>query len=185
MTKRAWILFGGGIPLLGLIALLAWASVSTGGNPGGLATNSNLVEFDIDPETARDFDLELFGGGTLKLSDLRGKVVMVDFWASWCLPCRVEAPALTKVYKEFKGQDVEFVGVDVWDSVGDAEIFLQQEGQTYPAGSDPDGQIAIDYGVRGIPEKYFIDRDGILVKKLSGPLTETTLRNTINELLAR
>ncbi len=185
MTKRVWIILGGGIPLLGLIALLAWASISTGGNPGGLATNSDLFEFDIDQETARDFELELFGGRTLKLFDLRGKVVMVDFWASWCAPCRVEAPVLTRVYREFEGQDVEFIGVDVWDNVGDAEIFLLQEGQAYPNGSDANGTIAINYGVRGIPEKYFIDRAGILVKKLSGPLTETTLRNTINELLAR
>jgi cytochrome c biogenesis protein CcmG/thiol:disulfide interchange protein DsbE len=80
---------------------------------------------------------------------------------------------------------VEFVGIDVWDNVGDAEVFLQQKGQVYPVGYDADGSIAINYGVRGIPEKYFIDRDGVLVKKLSGPLTEATLRETINELLAR
>ncbi len=185
MTKRGWIVLGGGAPLLALIALLAWASASTGGNPGGLATNSDLVEFDIDPEMASDFELELIGGGTLKLSDLRGQVVMVDFWASWCPPCRSEAPALAKVYEEFRGQLGEFVGVDVCDNIGDAEIFLQQEGQVYPAGSDADGVIAIDYGVRGIPEKYFIDKDGILVKKVSGPLTETALRETIDKLISR
>ena len=185
MTKRTWIILGGGIPLLGLIALLAWASISTGGNPGGLGTNSDLFETQIDAGEAREFELQLIGGGSLKLSDFRGKVVMVDFWASWCAPCRVEAPVLTKVYREFEGQDIEFIGVDVWDNIGDAEIFLQHEGQTYLNGSDANGTIAINYGVRGIPEKYFIDRDGMLVKKLSGPLTETTLRNTINELLAR
>lgn len=185
MNKRALILLGGGIPLLALIALLAWASISTGGNPGGLATNSNLEEFEVDAELARDFSLELINGDSLKLSDYRGKVVMVDFWASWCQPCRVEAPALKNVYEEYQGRDVEFIGVAVWDNVGDAEVFIKQEGQTYPNGFDANGVIAIDYGVRGIPEKYFIDRDGILIKKLSGPLTETTLRNTLNELLAR
>ena len=185
MTKRGWTILGGGVPLAALIALLAWASFGTGSNPGGFATNSNLVETEIEPEVARDFELQLIGGGTLKLSDLRGKVVMVDFWASWCAPYRVEAPVLASVYLEYQGQDVEFVGVSVWDNIGDAEIFLQQEGQTYPAGSDASGVIAIDYGVRGIPEKYFIDREGILMKKLSGPLTETTLRDAINELLER
>ena len=185
MTKRGWIVLGGGVVISALIAILAWASISTGGNPGGLAVNSDLVEFEIDASAARDFDLDLIGGGTVQLSDLRGKVVMVDFWASWCPPCRVEAPALAKVYREFRGQPVEFLGVDIWDNIGDAELFLQQEGQAYPNGFDASGVVAIDYGVRGIPEKYFIDREGILVKKLSGPLTETTLRNTINELLER
>ena len=185
MTKRGWILLGGGAVISALIAILSWASISTGGNPGGLAVNSDLVEFEIDASAARDFDLDLIGGGTVQLSDLRGKVVMVDFWASWCPPCRVEAPALAKVYREFQGQPVEFLGVDIWDNIGDAELFLQQEGQAYPNGFDASGVVAIDYGVRGIPEKYFIDREGILVKKLSGPLTETTLRNTINELLER
>ena len=185
MTKRGWIVLGGGVVISALIAILAWASISTGGNPGGLAVNSDLVEFEIDASAARDFDLDLIGGGTVQLSDLRGKVVMVDFWASWCPPCRVEAPALAKVYREFQGQPVEFLGVDIWDNIGDAELFLQQEGLAYPNGFDASGVVAIDYGVRGIPEKYFIDREGILVKKLSGPLTETTLRNTINELLER
>ena len=185
MTKRGWIVLGGGAVISALIAILSWASISTGGNPGGLAVNSDLVEFEIDASAARDFDLDLIGGGTVQLSDLRGKVVMVDFWASWCPPCRVEAPALAKVYREFQGQPVEFLGVDIWDNIGDAELFLQQEGQAYPNGFDASGVVAIDYGVRGIPEKYFIDRKGILVKKLSGPLTETTLRNTINELLER
>ncbi len=185
MSKRGWIILGGGVPILALIALLAWASVRSGGNPGGLAVNSNLVEAEVEAGAARDFELELLGGGTLKLSDLRGKVVMVDFWASWCPPCRVEAPALVKVYQEFQGQPVEFVGVALWDNVGDAEVYLQQEGVTYPNGFDGSGAIAIDYGVRGIPEKYFIGRDGVLVKKLIGPLTETVLRDTINELLGR
>ncbi len=188
MSKRGWIILGGGVPILALIALLAWASIRPGGNPGGLAVNSNFAEARVDSIEARDFELQLFGGGTLKLSDLRGKVVMVDFWASWCPPCRAEVPALVKVYgefREFEGQPVEFIGIDLWDNAGDAEIYLQQEGVTYPNGIDADGAIAIDYGVRGIPEKYFIDRDGVVVKKLSGPLTETVLRDTINELLGR
>ncbi len=185
MTKRTWILLGGGIPLLALIALLTWASIRTGGNPGGLATNSDFMELKVEAKPARDFSLNLMNGDSFKLSDYLGQVVMVDFWASWCQPCRVEAPTLRKLYQEFQGQPVEFVGVNIWDNIGDAEVFIEQESQVYPNGFDADGEIIIDYGVRGIPEKYFIDRSGILVKKLSGPLNETTLRETLNELLTR
>ena len=185
MSKRGWIVLGGGAPLLALIALLAWASVRSGGNPGGLAVNSDFAEAEVDAEVARDFELELIGGGTIRLSDLRGKVVMVDFWASWCPPCRVEAPALRSVYQKFQGQPVEFVGVAIWDNIGDTELFLQEHEVNYPNGFDAPGVIAIDYGVRGIPEKFFIGRDGVVAKKFSGPLTEASLRDTINELLAK
>ena len=109
---------------------------------------------------------------------------MVDFWASWCPPCRVEAPGLANVYREFQGQPVEFVGVALWDNPGDAALYLQQEGVPYPNGFDASGAIAIDYGVRGIPEKFFIDRDGIVRQKFVGPIREDKLRETLNELLA-
>ena len=141
--------------------------------------------FTLIGNTAPDFNLILFDGNEFTLSDYYGSPIVLNFWASWCQPCRVEAPTLGKVYKEFQDQSVEFIGVDVWDNIGDAEIFLQQEGHNYPNGFDAEGVIAIDYGVRGIPEKYFIDRHGVLVKKLSGPLTEATLRRSLNELLSR
>ena len=79
---------------------------------------------------------------------------------------------------------MEFVGVSIWDRAGDAELYVEQEGQEYPNGSDPDGAIAIDYGVRGIPEKFFITPDGVIAKKFVGPLDAEFLRKTLDALLA-
>ena len=180
-------------PVLALIALLAWASVKSGGTPGGLGVNNEFGQVSINKEAAREFSLELFSETnnegptlrpTLNLSELRGKLVVLDFWASWCSPCRQEALDLAQVYREFQGAPVEFVGVDIWDGRRDALDHIARYNVPYPNGFDREGVIAIDYGVRGIPEKIFIDRNGETVKKFVGPITAETLRETLNQLLA-
>ena len=175
---------GGGIPILTLIGLLAWASVVTGGNPGGLGTNYEFGQVQVEPEVARGFTLELLDGSILSLSDLRGKIVLLDFWASWCPPCRQEAPDLARVYREYVGQGVEFVGVDIWDHRQDAVDYVAAFAVPYANGVDSKGAIAIDYGVRGIPEKFLINGDGTTVRKFVGPISADTLRAALNDLLA-
>ncbi len=167
----------------GLFSLLAWGLVQSGGRPGGLVINTKLGEVSIKQLPARDFTLQVFDGRTLALSDLRGKVVMVDFWASWCPPCRQEAPVLAQVYREYRDRGIEFVGVSIWDDEGDARAYVQRYGITYPNGVDERGAIAIDYGVTGIPEKYFISMEGVLLKKFIGPMDTGRLRKLLDELL--
>ena len=183
MNKRGWILLGTAVPVAALIALLAWASVKSGSNPGGLAVNNEFGQVSIDAEAARDFSLELMDGQTLTLSELRGKVIMLDFWASWCPPCRQEAPALAQVYREFQGQPVEFIGIDIWDRPSDAREYVDLFDVPYPNNIDSQGIVAIDYGVKGIPEKIFIDPNGVISKKFVGPINADTLRATLNDLL--
>ena len=168
----------------GLIALFAWGLARSGGSPTGFAVNSRLGEVDIQRGPARPFQLTTFDGEMLRLEDLRGQVVMVDFWASWCPPCRAEAPVLAQVYREYRDKGVEFVGITIWDTEKDAQAYIQQFGIAYPNGLDAQGRIAIDYGVTGIPEKYFISRDGVLVKKFIGPMDAVRLRQVLDELLA-
>ena len=184
LGKRRWILLGSAIPVLALLALLVWASVKSGGNPGGLGVNSELGEVSSSVDFARDFSLELLNGQTLTLSELEGKIVMLDFWASWCAPCRQEASVLANVYREFSGLPVEFIGVDIWDGREDARRFVSQFDVPYPTGVDAKGTIAIDYGVRGIPEKFFISPDGAILKKFTGPMNEDSLRTILDGLLA-
>ena len=183
MSKRGWLLLGSAVPVVALIALLAWASLQPDDSPEGFVVNEDLGELDISEDRARDFSLELFDGSDVALSDFRGKAVMLDFWSSWCAPCQWEAPTLSQVYGEYRDRGVEFIGVAIWDSTQSAEDFVDEFDVPYPSGVDSDGLIIIDYGIKGIPEKIFIDADGVIRKKFVGPMDADTLRATLNSLL--
>ena len=170
------------LPAVGLVALFAWGLWQSGGRPGG-PVNTQFGEVAIQEGPAREFTLNLFDGRTLSLTDLRGKVVLVDFWASWCPPCRQEASGLAQVYREYEGRGVEFVGIDIWDTDSEAQKYLTRYDVTYPNGLDERGVIAVDYGVTGIPEKYFITPDGHLAKRFIGPMEKEKLRQVLDVLL--
>lgn len=184
LSRRSLVLLLSVIPLVGLFAILFWGLTRTGGTPGGLLVNRSFGEVVVRQRPAPEFSLALFDGGTLSLSELRGKVVLVDFWASWCPPCRQEAPVLAQVYREYRVRGVEFVGVSIWDFPQDALEYVAQFGIEYPTGLDAKGAIAIDYGVTGIPEKYLIDKEGVLVDKYIGPSDTAGLRSLLDKLLS-
>jgi cytochrome c biogenesis protein CcmG/thiol:disulfide interchange protein DsbE len=133
---------------------------------------------------ASDFTLELFSGDKLKLSDLRGKAVLLNFWASWCMPCRDEAPTLEASWKRYKDKPVVFVGIDVWDDKDSALSYITQFGGGYVNGIDPKGEIAVDYGVGGVPETYFIDASGKIVDKYTGALSEEMINQFLGKALS-
>jgi len=157
--------------------------VKSGGSPGGFGVNNSFGEVNVATEPAREISLELLDSNTLTLSDLQGKVVMLNFWASWCPPCRIEAPALAEVYQEYAGQPVEFVGIDIWDRRESALESIDKYEVTYPNGIDDKGTIIVDYGVTGIPETLFIGCDGVLAKNFAGPISAYKLREVLDELL--
>lgn len=134
----------------------------------GFFRDPRYIPSPIVGRPAPPFTLTLFTGEKLSLADLRGKVVFVNFWASWCPPCLAEAKELEATWRELKERDVVFVGVQIQDAEANGRKFVGEFNITYPNGLDASGRIAIDYGVWGIPESFFVDPDGRITYKHVG-----------------
>jgi len=164
------------LAVVGFVALL-W---------GGLARKEPLTGASGAARVNRpaaDFTLPLFSGGSLTLSSLRGKPVVINFWASWCPPCREEAPILEEVWRRYRDKGVTFIGVDIQDAEADARAYIKEFGITYPNGPDIGGRITIDYGVGGIPVTFFVNREGLIVSRWVGAINERILVSRIEDLL--
>ena len=126
----------------------------------------------------------LDGQGTSGLADLGGKVVVLNFWASWCEPCKAEAPRLEAAWNQFRGKGVIVIGVDAQDFSGDARKFMRRHGVTYPNVHDGPGNVLPKYGVTGFPETYFVGRDGKLVgERVQGEISAAKLLGGIRRAL--
>lgn len=134
---------------------------------------------------APDFELETFDGGTLRLSDLEGKVVVLNFWASWCPPCRWEMPFFETMWNEYRDQDVVFVGVAMSDTLEEAQGFAEESGVTYPIGLDDTGEIVRAYEVYSLPTTFFIDKEGQVQRRLTSAANEALLRVFLRGQLPR
>ena len=134
---------------------------------------------------APPFSLTLFDGTPLRLQDLRGKVVFINFWASWCQPCRAEAEDLETTWQKVRDTDVVFLGINIQDVDSDARAFLKEFHTTYSNGRDASGKIAVDYGVWGIPETFFVDRDGRITYKHICALEPALITSKLKEARER
>jgi cytochrome c biogenesis protein CcmG/thiol:disulfide interchange protein DsbE len=152
------------IGVAALLGLLVW-KVARGDN-GGVSAQLARGESPAAPE----FDLpRLDRQGRLTFSSLRGKAVVVNFWASWCIPCRDEAPVLEQTYRRYRDQGLVVLGIDVNDFRADARRFMEKYGLTYPVVYDGKGSTVGKWGVTGFPETFFVDRSGKLVgERISG-----------------
>ena len=147
----------------------------------GLGTR---VPGSLEGRPAPQFTLSLFDGGEISLSDLRGQVVVVNFWASWCPPCRAEAPLLEEAWRSYRDRGVVFLGVDYVDTEAEARAYLREFGVTYPNGPDRGSRIARAFGITGIPDTFFIDRQGIVARAYPMPIDRATLVAALEEMLA-
>jgi cytochrome c biogenesis protein CcmG/thiol:disulfide interchange protein DsbE len=135
---------------------------------------------------APDFTLTTWNspsGQPLHLAALKGKPIVLNFWASWCTPCNQETPELQAAWQRYQAAGVAFIGVDYQDQQQEAEQFLQKYHVTYPTGPDTSGSISVDYGVSNVPSTVFIDRSGVVVRQILGPVDAKTLDAEIQQLL--
>tara|TARA_B100001750_G_scaffold219059_1_gene205669 strand:+ start:2325 stop:2885 length:561 start_codon:yes stop_codon:yes gene_type:complete len=174
-----FIVFLSFIIFFAFVSILVWGAIRSGNISSNLIVNKQMDEIKLDNILAKDFELFDLNGNAIKLSDYKGKLILLDFWSTWCPPCRIEAPELQKVYKEMKHHNIEFIGIAVWDEEEKIRDFIKEFNVNYPNLIDANGRVAIDYGVRGVPEKYLINREGFLVSKIGGPISYERLRNML------
>ena len=182
--RRAVLVF---VPALAFIGLLAYGLLTAA--PTEVGEGTRLPDFEL---------ARLDEDGVLTEEDLEGSPVVINFWASWCIPCKEEAALLQETYERYRADGVVFLGVNIKDSNVDARAFVEEYGMTYPVVSDPGEELARALGVKGIPETFFIDAEGAFVGTAAGqrqaqrggtvvlgPVSEESLTTNIDILLRR
>jgi peroxiredoxin len=170
------------LAVIAVIAGVIWylergddGSVSPSGErygPVDMPAELRLPDFKVAPEEgamAPDFLLEDLGGGELRLSDLRGRPLIINFWATWCAPCRKEMPQFVEAYDKYKGEGLEIVAVNLQEGKSIASKFADDYGMDFTVAVDRDGEVGDQYHLLGLPTTYFVGRDGVIRSVFTGP----------------
>jgi cytochrome c biogenesis protein CcmG/thiol:disulfide interchange protein DsbE len=160
------------LAVLGVIGLLGFGLLSKG--------SANVQVGDAAPSAELP---ELNGNGTASVADFRGRWVLVNFWASWCVPCRDESPVLESFYRHHRGPDFIVLGIDTQDLSDDGEAFVVRYALSYPQVRDGDGDQADDFGTTGVPESFLVDPKGKLVLIRRGPVDREYLNRFVAPLI--
>ncbi|MFF9136729.1 TlpA family protein disulfide reductase [Streptomyces albogriseolus] len=176
------------------LLLAACGTSTTSGSPdtekaAASSTQEGLTQYPAGKRSAAPMlSGETITGDRLNLADLRGRVIVLNVWGSWCAPCRAEAPDLKKVSEETRDLGVRFVGIDTRDNDAAAKAFERNYGITYPSFRDPDGKLLLGFNGRiplsAVPSTVIIDRDGRIAARIIGPTTYTTLSELLKDLAA-
>jgi cytochrome c biogenesis protein CcmG, thiol:disulfide interchange protein DsbE len=166
-----WLIPLSVVPVLGLLAY-------------GFRVNPRDIPSPLVGRPAAPFVLRTFDGRDVSLESLRGRVVVLNFWASWCYPaCYEEAPALERSWRAYRDRGVSVLGVAIQDQPDAARKFIADFSLSFANAPDPDGKVSVDYGVYGVPETFFIDRAGRIRLKQTGAVSDELFRGEVEKLL--
>jgi len=168
-----------------LFLLPQWLSAQVSEEAARLLKNAKIQVY---PKAAvpQDFTLPLLDGGNASLSSYKGKVVVLNFWATWCPPCREEMPSMDILYKRFKDQGLEILAVDIGENLNTVRQFIQKNKYSFPVLLDTTRQTSAIYGVEAIPTSFIIDREGKIIGRLIGSIRWDTqqIYNAFEKLLS-
>jgi peroxiredoxin len=179
LQSSRWYVFTALVFVLGV----SWISISA---VPASATTGGLTPSPREGFAAPDFTLDLLRGGQVTLSELKGKAVVINLWATWCPPCRAEMPAIQAVYEKNKDRGLEVLAINTTyqDSERDAAAFIQEFDLTFPIPLDRTGTVSRQYQLRALPSTFFVDRAGVIRKVvIGGPMSEATIQTAVEEIL--
>ena len=183
-TSRKGALIGLGVVVLAVVVMFGFALAPRYQTASASVAGQQLA---ADPvgQMAPEFSGQLVDGtGSLALSSLRGKTVVVNFWASWCSTCKIEAQVVSDVEKKWRDKGVVFLGVDSHDTNAGAHTYIQKYGIGFQSVQDPESAIGAQYDVTGLPETYFVDTKGTIVEKYMSAIDAATLDTMIAKAAA-
>jgi peroxiredoxin len=159
--------------VMAILAIVLCAALLFGGSFTAKAQNNRPTPEQAtivkDGQKAPNFEVQMFDGSTVKLSDLKGKVVLLNFWATWCPPCRAELARVEKdIIEKFKGEPFVFIPVSRGEKKETVAAFREKMGYTFPMGLDTDGRVYAEYAQTYIPRNFLIDKNGVVVKASVG-----------------
>jgi cytochrome c biogenesis protein CcmG/thiol:disulfide interchange protein DsbE len=175
-SRIVWVVIAGGLLFVVIAVMFA----------GRFGTDPGISSSPLIGKPAPNTAIALMdGSGSVTLDDFDGDIRVVNYWASWCLGCRTEHQALTQAASDYEDFGVTFVAINYQDSPANAEGFLDELGRSPVTiySVDEDSRTAFEWGVLGLPETFFVDRDGIVVGKVSGPVSYGLLSQTIDQII--
>ena len=181
MDRRYWY----GIMALAAVLGTAWIFASRVPDPGA-GGDAASDEPGTAPRTgflAPDFELPTLDGGTVRLSELRGRPVLINFWASWCGPCRSEMPHIQAAYEHHSQEGLVVLGVNQMESPNSVSRFVEEYSLTFPMPMDRDGKVSAVYQARGLPTSFFVDAEGVIRATFTGPMSSGFIESKLEEII--